>query len=225
MVAVIGPAADDRRLLQGDYHYPAHQDLLLEPSGAHAGNGHSNSGGNKSGNGAGAPKDAVVDGDETEEFSDFIFLPSGRGAFKPGEYFTEHVTPLDGLRAALGTRARIVYEKGCEVQGDDRSGLAAAVRAAAAAHVAVVVVGGRSGLDRRSTVGEARDAADLRLPGVQEELVEAVTKTGTPTVVVVMSGRAHALSQVADQASALLVAWPLGEQGGNALGRRPVGQG
>ncbi len=262
VVAVIGPAADDRRLLQGDYHYPAHQELLLEPAEAHAHNGHSNGDSNKAGNGAGAakdgvpkdgvpkdgvpkdgvpkdgvpkdgvpkdgvpkdgvpkdgvPKDGVTDGSEPQEFSEFIVLPSGLGAFRPGAYFTEHVTPLEGLRTALGTRARIVYEKGCEVRGDDRGGLPAAVGAAAAADVAVVFVGGRSGLDKRSTVGEARDAADLRLSGVQEELVEAVGKTGTPTVVVVMSGRAHALSQVANEASALLVAWPLGEQGGNAL--------
>ena len=242
VVAVIGPAADDRRLLQGDYHYPAHQELLLEPAEAHAHNGHSNGDSNKAGNGAGAakdgapkdgvpkdgvtkdgvtkdgvPKDGVTDGSEPQEFSEFIVLPSGLGTFRPGAYFTEHVTPLEGLRTALGTRARIVYEKGCEVRGDDRGGLPAAVGAAAAADVAVVFVGGRSGLDKRSTVGEARDAADLRLSGVQEELVEAVSKTGTPTVVVVMSGRAHALSQVANEASALLVAWPLGEQGGNAL--------
>ncbi len=232
VVAVIGPAADDRRLLQGDYHYPAHQELLLEPAEAHAHNGHSNGDSNKAGNGAGAakdgvpkdgvpkdgvPKDGITDGSEPQEFSEFIVLPSGLGTFRPGAYFTEHVTPLEGLRTALGTRARIVYEKGCEVRGDDRGGLPAAVGAAAAADVAVVFVGGRSGLDKRSTVGEARDAADLRLSGVQEELVEAVGKTGTPTVVVVMSGRAHALSQVANEASALLVAWPLGEQGGNAL--------
>jgi beta-glucosidase len=95
--------------------------------------------------------------------------------------------------------------------------LPAAVGAAASADVAIVVVGGRSGLNRRSTVGELRDAVDLRLTGAQEELVEAVSKTGTPTVVVVMSGRAHALSRVANDASALLVTWPLGEQGGNAL--------
>jgi beta-glucosidase len=226
VVAVIGPAADDRRLLQGDYHYPAHQELLLEPAEAHAHNGHSNGDSNKAGNSAGggdggakdgAPKDGVADGSEPQEFSEFIVLPSGLGTFRPGAYFTEHVTPLEGLRTALGPRARIVYERGCEVRGDDRGGLPAAVGAAAAADVAVVFVGGRSGLDMRSTVGEARDAADLRLSGVQEDLVEAVSKTGTPTVVVVMSGRAHALSQVANEASALLVAWPLGEQGGSAL--------
>jgi Glycosyl hydrolase family 3 C-terminal domain/Fibronectin type III-like domain len=66
-------------------------------------------------------------------------------------------------------------------------------------------------------VGEARDAVDLRLTGLQEELVKSVAATGTPTVVVVMSGRAHVLTEVAEVAGAMLVTWPLGEQGGNAL--------
>jgi beta-glucosidase len=217
VVAVIGPAANDRRLLQGDYHYPAHQELLLDPSGGPASNGHSNDGGNGTASEPGSPQAAFGDGDEKDEISDLIFLPSGKGAFKPGAYFTEHVTPLEGLRTALGRSTRIVYEKGCDIQGNDRSGLAAATAAAAAADVAVVVVGGRSGLDQNSTVGEARDAADLRLTGLQEELIRAVSDTAAPTVVIVMSGRAHELSNVADKASALLMAWPLGEQGGNAL--------
>ena len=144
-------------------------------------------------------------------------MPTGHGALKPGEYFTEHVTPLAGLRAALGTGVDVAYEKGCELQGDDRAGFPTAVAAAARADVAVVVLGGRSGLDANSTVGEARDATDLRLTGVQEELVSAVAATGTPTVLVVMSGRAHVLTEVANRVQALLVAWPLGEQGGNAL--------
>ena len=220
VVAVIGPAADDRRLLQGDYHYPAHQELLYEPGPGPAGNGHSN-GGPSSGKGPPTAQDpfigATEKGNENEEFSDLIFLPSGKGAFKPGPYYNEHVTPLAGLRAALGKRARTVYEKGCDVDGDGRDGIPAAVEAAAAADVAIVFAGGRSGLNLSSTVGEARDATDLRLTGGQHELVTAVIKTGTPTIVVVMSGRAHALTEVASAASALLVAWPLGEQGGSAL--------
>ncbi|HTW06066.1 MAG TPA: glycoside hydrolase family 3 N-terminal domain-containing protein [Acidimicrobiales bacterium] len=196
-LAVVGPGADDRRLLQGDYHYPAHQELLLGPSGG--------------------PDLDGPPAEGPEDISDLIYLPSGRGAFKPGPYFTEHVTPLAGLREALGPDVSVVYQQGCAVSGDDRSGFPAAVAAAASADVAVVVVAGRSGLSTESTVGEARDATDLRLTGAQEDLVAAISRTGTPTVVVVMSGRAHVLTDVAANASALLVAWPLGEQGGNAL--------
>jgi len=153
-----------------------------------------------------------------------MFLPGGDGAFRPGPYFTEHVTPLAGIRSAVGPRTAVVYERGCEVEGDDRGGFPAAVKAASGADVAVVVVGGRSGLDRASTVGECRDATDLGLTGPQEALVQAVAGTGTPTVVVVMSGRAHVLTGVAPWVSALLVAWPLGEQGGNGLADVLVGK-
>ena len=217
-VAVIGPAADDRRLLQGDYHYAAHQELVISPAYA-ADRDKASLAGTRSGADAevqpipGAP----ADGSAGDGIPDVFFLPSGEGALKPGVYYTEHITPLAGLRAALGARAEVTYEKGCELLGDDRAGFPGAVAAAALADVAVLVLGGRSGLHKSSTVGETRDATDLRLTGVQEELVTAVTATGTPTVLVVMSGRAHVLSEVAERVQALLVAAPLGEQGGNAL--------
>jgi beta-glucosidase len=214
-VAVIGPAADDRRLLQGDYHYPAHQELFLGLREAAAPDRSSLAASNEeAGTASGGAFTGVGSGDKISEVLD---LPSGKGALKPGNYYTEHVTPLAGLRAVLGPQVEVAYEKGCELQGDDRTGLPAAVAAARQADVAVVVLGGRSGLSEISTVGEARDATNLRLTGVQEELASAVAATGTPTVLVVMSGRAHVLSEVADQVQALIVTWPLGEQGGNAL--------
>lgn len=208
-IAVIGPAADDRRLLQGDYHYPAHQEIALDAANAISGEERSLADGEVA-VGAVRADDGTVAPVE-------LFLPSGKGALRPGPYFTEHVTPLQGLRAALGSAVEVAYERGCEVTGDDRSGITAAASTASAADVAVVFVGGRSGLQASATVGEARDATELRLTGVQEELVKAVASTDTPTIVVVMSGRAHALGDVASAAGALVVAWPLGEQGGTAL--------
>ena len=217
-VAVIGPAADDRRLLQGDYHYPAHQELVLDPSRhVHLDAPSLADGYWEIGAAVQSGLAASADGSAEGGTSDLIYLPSGKGALKPGLYYTEHITPLAGLRAALGARAEVTYEKGCELLGEDRSGFPAALAAAARADVAVLVLGGRSGLHESATVGEARDATDLRLTGLQEDLVRAVAATGTPTVLVVMSGRAHVLSEVADRVQALLVAWPLGEQGGNAL--------
>jgi beta-glucosidase len=192
-VAVIGPGADDERLLQGDYHYPAHVEIVYL-------------GGLGTGN---EPAAEEAEGGAA-------FLPEAGGAFSPGPYFTPHVTPLAGLREALGD-ARVTHAEGCGVSGDDRSGFDAAVAAARTADVAVVVVAGRSGLRPECTVGEARDAVDLRLTGVQEELVDAVTATGTPTVVVVLSGRVHTLERVARHAAALVQLWPPGEEGGHGL--------
>ena len=126
------------------------------------------------------------------------------------------MTPLAGLRAALPD-AELTYEKGCEHSGDDASGFAAAVEAARTADVAVVCVGAESGLVVHATVGEARDAVSLDLPGVQRRLVEQIAATGTPVVLVVVSGRVHTLADEAELASALLWTAPPGEEGGAAI--------
>lgn len=185
-VAVIGPGADDPRLLQGDYHYPAHLEIIF---GHHA--------------------DALGEYDPG-------LAPEKGGAFAPGPYYTPHVTPLAGLREALGEEL-VSYARGCDVFGEDRDGFEEAVTAAADADVAVVVVAGKSGLARPATSGEANDATDLSLPGVQEDLVAAVGATGTPTVVVVLSGRVHTLEKVAASAHALIFLVPPGEEGGHGL--------
>jgi beta-glucosidase len=214
-VAVLGPAADDRRLLQGDYHYPAHQEVFLDHEGGQSLERPALADlGEEIGN---LELDPSYLGDGSENREPDFHLPIATGALEPGRYYTKHITPLEGLRAALGAQASIVYEKGCELSGCDRNGFPAAVAAAEQADVAIVVLGGRSGLDKSSTVGEARDATDLRLTGLQEELLTAVAATGTPVVLVVISGRAHVLTGVADKVQALLVTWPPGEQGGAAL--------
>ncbi len=184
-VAIIGPGADDERLLQGDYHYPAHLEMIYA-----------------------APQNIETTG---------LVVPRANGRYAPGPYFTPHVTPLAGLRAALGDDVDVRYARGCEVLGDDRSGFAEALQAAGDADVAIVVVAGRSGIMRPATVGEGNDAASLDLTGVQQELIDAIAGTGTPLVVVVISGRIHTFSPVAKRANALLQVFPPGEEGGNGL--------
>ena len=103
------------------------------------------------------------------------------------------------------------------MRGTSTDGFARAVADARAADVAICFVGGRSGLMPDCTSGEFRDVSDLGLPGVQQQLVEAVVATGTPTVVVVVSGRAHALPWIAEHVPALVYAWVPGEQGGAAI--------
>ncbi|WEO79240.1 glycoside hydrolase family 3 N-terminal domain-containing protein [Cryobacterium sp. SO2] len=128
-------------------------------------------------------------------------------------------TVLDALRGEL-TGTEILYAAGCTVEGTDTAGIAAAVAAARAADVAVVVVGDRAGLFGRGTVGEGNDVESLELPGVQRELVEAVVATGTPVVMVLMTGRPYAVAWAVDgptAPAALLQAFFPGEEGGVAI--------
>ncbi len=125
-------------------------------------------------------------------------------------------TAVEALRAEM-PETDFVYARGCAVDGDDRSGFAEAVAAAESADLVLAFVGDLAGLFGNGTSGEGCDAADLALPGVQAELVEALLATGKPVVVVVVSGRPYALGAVAGRAAALVQAFMPGEEGGPAI--------
>lgn len=133
------------------------------------------------------------------------------------EYSVPMISILEGIRRKVSPQTQVHYARGCDVQGDSREGFAEAVSAARQADVAILVVGGKSGLTDDCTCGEGRDRADLGLPGVQEELIQAVYETGTPIVVVLVDGRPLALPWIAEHIPAVLHAWLPGEEGANAV--------
>ncbi|MGW0838640.1 glycoside hydrolase family 3 N-terminal domain-containing protein [Streptomyces sp. NPDC002787] len=139
------------------------------------------------------------------------------------------VSVLDALRRLAPPGTDIRHAKGAALTGADRTGIPAAITEAAAADLAVLVLGGSSartpdtefdanGAARsvvsEMTCGEGVDLAGLRLGTAQEALLDAVVATGTPTVVVLVQGRPHV---VPDTAAALLTAWYPGPWGGEAV--------
>lgn len=130
---------------------------------------------------------------------------------------------LRGTGEAGAPGPEVVHAPGCAVEGDDTSGFAAAVDAVASADVAVVVVGDHAGLFGRGTVGEGNDAETLELPGVQRQLVAELLTTGTPVVLVLLTGRPYALGWALDgegpRPAAVLQAFFPGERGGEAIAR------
>jgi len=192
-IAVIGPAANSARLLQGDYHYPTHLEMTY-----------------------GLIREPHEERRPTEPTSSF--LPTwGTDAVDLSEHFIRHVTLAEGVRAAVSSRTEVLYARGCETYGEDRSGIAEAVEAARQAGVAIVCVGTRSGLTGPASSGEMTDRADLGLPGPQQALVDAVLDTGTPVVCVLVNGGVLAIPEIAERAPAIVEAWLPGEEGGNAV--------
>ncbi|MHA6508276.1 beta-glucosidase [Tessaracoccus sp. Y1736] len=149
---------------------------------------------------------------------------------------TEIGLPIRGLdealTAALGDA--VTFAQGTGFMDGTDEDLAAAVASVAGADVAVVTVGDIAGMFGDGTSGEGCDAVDLRLPGRQGELVEAVLATGTPTVLVLVTGRPYAVGEYADRCAAVVQAFMPGVEGADALagvlsgalnpsGRLPIG--
>ena len=134
------------------------------------------------------------------------------GDYSPYKISMEITSVLEGVKAKLGAGTKIDYVKGCDVVASDLDEIRKAARAAKRSDAAIVVVG-----ETIKTDGEGRDVANLDLSGRQRELVLAVAGTGTPTIVVLINGRALSVNTCAEHADAIVEAWNCGERGGDAV--------
>ncbi|MFA5141077.1 MAG: glycoside hydrolase family 3 N-terminal domain-containing protein [Elusimicrobiota bacterium] len=116
------------------------------------------------------------------------------------------------VEAKLGSPAKVLYAKGCEMQGGTEAGFAEAVAAAKAADAVVLVLGESPNLS-----GEASSRSSIGLPGLQMDLAKAVLAAGKPAAVVLMNGRPLTLGWLADHAPAILEAWFGGTRAGMAV--------
>lgn len=137
------------------------------------------------------------------------------GDYSPRKVLQHVTTVLEGIKAAVSPQTKIIQARGCEVTGTDRSGFTEAVKAAKQAEAAIVVVG--ESQHGHQTDGESHDVASLDLSGVQEELIQAVYESGTPTIVVLINGRPLSTRWTSEHVPALLEAWEPGERGGEAV--------
>ncbi len=146
------------------------------------------------------------------------------------------VSILEGIKERVGSRAQVIFEEGCDIsnaqQGwqafyqdnvvlpdpkTQRPKIKAATEAARKADVAILVVG-----DNESTCREAwsnhhlGDRDSLDLVGLQNELIQSIVETGTPTVVLLIGGRPLSINYAAEHVPAILEGWYLGQEGGTA---------
>ncbi len=122
------------------------------------------------------------------------------------------VSQWEGVENKIGPNTKLLYAKGCEIEGTDKSGFAEAVKVAGQSDVVILSIG-----ERRDKSGEARSRSNINIPGVQEELLNKLLATGKPVVVLINAGRPLVFNYIADNAPAILYTWWLGSEAGNAI--------
>ena len=143
-------------------------------------------------------------------------------------------TVLDGVMAKLSP-SRVEYVKGCAIRDTAVNEIEQAVEAARRSEVVIAVVGGSSARDFKTSYketgaavtgkgsisdmecGEGFDRATLSLLGGQQELLQALKQTGKPLIVIYIEGRPLEKNWASEYADALLTAYYLGQEGGNAI--------
>ncbi len=142
-------------------------------------------------------------------------------------------TPYQILKKRLAGRSEVIYAEGCRITdrgdwfqdtvvltsaSDNRKRIAEAVKIASEVDIILLFVGGNEATSREAwSRGHMGDLAKLELLGQQQELAEALAKTGKPIVGIVISGPPLALESFEPLNQALIQGWYLGQETGNAL--------
>jgi len=144
-----------------------------------------------------------------------------------GAQHLDFVTPLAGLKAALGPKVEVLHVKGVPVKdarfpesdvlredptAEERKGIDEAVVATKNVDVIIACLGETDDLCR-----ESASRVSLDLPGHQEQLLRALHATGKPVVLVLSNGRPLSVNWAAKHVPAIVEMWFPGESGGRAL--------
>lgn len=122
------------------------------------------------------------------------------------------VSQWKGLQNKVGSNTKLLYAKGCDVDGTNADGFAEAIAVANQSDVVILSIG-----EAWNKSGEAKSKSNLHLPGVQEELVKALQKTGKPIVILINAGRPLIFDWTADNMPTIVYTWWLGSEAGNAI--------
>lgn len=213
-LAVVGPHADNLRYPISGYTYPAYIEMMkagAEDSSSVTFNGIADeAAANKqkqSENGFGAANPfaatlAMFSQEDQDRLNDLPTVLRQMGA--------------RSLNAALSDRFDVRYAEGCKIIGDDTSGFAEAVAAAEESDVIIAAMGGNCGWIN-VTGGEGKDRSSLDLPGVQQQLLEALCATGKPVVLILYGPGVFALPWAAEHTAAMIQAFMPGAEAGRVL--------
>ena len=122
------------------------------------------------------------------------------------------VSQWEGLENKVGKTAKLLYAKGCDIEGTNKAGFQEAIDLANQSDVVIVSIG-----ERYNMSGESKSRSNIHLPGVQEDLIKELQKTGKPIVVLINAGRPLIFNWTADNMPTIVYTWWLGSEAGNAI--------
>jgi len=144
-----------------------------------------------------------------------------------------NVTVLDGIKAKVGGRAKVLFSEGCKITQpgtwnqdeilpsnpeEDRKQIAEAVEVAKQTDVIVLAIGGNEQTSREAwNLKHMGDRTNLDLIGRQDELVKAMLATGKPVIVFLFHGRPNSINYIAENVPAIFECWYLGQECGHAV--------
>ncbi|MCD8366037.1 MAG: glycoside hydrolase family 3 C-terminal domain-containing protein, partial [Clostridiales bacterium] len=207
-IALVGPHADSLRYPVSGYTYPAYIEMMKAGS-----QGQSVSIGGMADEEEKAKKSkgatsvftsmfAVIGESAKEKINDMNTVLRNMGA--------------RSLREVLSERFEVNYAEGCGITSEDKSGFDEAVRAAEESDVVVMACGGNSGWTN-VTGGEGIDRQYLDLPGVQQELLEAVSAAGKPVIVILYGPQVFSVNWAEEHCAAIIEAFMPGQYAGKVL--------
>ena len=212
-LAVIGPHADNLRYPISGYTYPAYIEMMMVGAADDSSvtfNGIADEAAKDKGDGKQsrptsnifASTLALFSEEDRRKLSDLPTLLKKMGS--------------RSLKDVLSDRFPVTYARGCDIIGPSTEGFDEAVKAAKEADVVVMAMGGNCGWVN-VTGGEGKDRSRLDLPGVQQQLLEAVWAAGKPVVLVLYGPGVFALPWAAEHTSAMVQAFMPGAEAGRVL--------
>ena len=123
-----------------------------------------------------------------------------------------YTSVYEGIKGKAGKQIEVKYAKGCDLTSFSKEGFDEAIKVAKSSDVVILAVGGST-----ATCGEGVDRDDINLYGVQNDLVEAINKTGKPIVVVLIHGRPNSINYIAENIPAIIETWYGGMRAGEAI--------
>ncbi len=122
------------------------------------------------------------------------------------------ISQWEGLEKKVGKNTKLLYAKGCGIENKSKAGFQEAIDVANQADVVIFSIG-----EAWNMSGEAKSRSNIHLPGVQEDLVKELQKTGKPIVILINAGRPLIFNWIADNMPTIVYTWWLGSEAGNAI--------